>query len=191
MGQSSWIEEVLFLMGKRNAQEKTGFLTEGSIAPKTDLFEADTTSSMRRGVNLANVELPEGYAPSEDEEFMNPRQLVFFRDKLLDWKRQILSEMKETLEQMPGTLSAADAIDVACGVMSQSIELRARDRERKLIHKIDEALQRIYEGTYGYCEETGEPISLKRLEARPVATLSIEAQERHEQKEREYCEEKV
>lgn len=119
---------------------------------------------------------------------MNPQQLAYFRRKLLNWKKQLMSERQETVDNMPGTLAAADSIDVACGVMSQSLELRTRDRERKLIHKIDEALQRIEDGTYGYCEETGEPISLRRLEARPIATLSIEAQERHERREKEYSE---
>lgn len=134
------------------------------------------------------VDLPEGYVPSEDEPFMCPLQLAYFKKKLLDWKRQLLQEMQETVEHMPGTLAESDSIDVACNAVSQSLELRTRDRERKLIHKIDAALQRIEDGTYGYCEETGEPISLKRLEARPIATLSIEAQERHERKEKEYVE---
>ncbi|GHS93054.1 RNA polymerase-binding transcription factor DksA [Alphaproteobacteria bacterium] len=142
----------------------------------------------REPLHLEKIVIPEDYRPSEEEAFMNPLQLAYFRKKLLEWKKQIILETQETLEQMPGTLAAADAIDVACGVMSQSLELRARDRERKLIYKIDEALQRIEDGSYGYCEETGEPISLKRLEARPIATLSIEAQERHERKEREYSE---
>jgi DnaK suppressor protein len=131
-------------------------------------------------------DIPSDYRLSEDDPFMNPMQLAYFRKKLLDWKKQILSEMQETIDQMPGVLSSADSIDVACNAVSQSIELRTRDRERKLIHKIDEALQRIADGSYGYCEETGNPISLKRLDARPIATLSIEAQERHERKEKEY-----
>ncbi|MDR0631328.1 MAG: RNA polymerase-binding protein DksA [Holosporales bacterium] len=131
-------------------------------------------------------DIPSDYRLSEDDPFMNPTQLAYFRQKLLDWKRQILSEMQETIEQMPGALSSADSIDVACNAVSQSVELRTRDRERKLIHKIDEALQRIADGSYGYCEETGDPISLKRLDARPIATLSLEAQERHERKEKEF-----
>ncbi|MDR1908022.1 MAG: RNA polymerase-binding protein DksA [Holosporales bacterium] len=133
-------------------------------------------------------DVPEGYTLSEDDPFMNPLQLAYFKKKLLSWKKQLLAEMQETIEHLPGTLSAADSIDVACNAVSQSLELRTRDRERKLIHKIDEALQRIEDGNYGYCEETGEPISLKRLDARPIATLSIEAQERHERKEKEYSE---
>lgn len=132
--------------------------------------------------------LPTGYVPSESEPFMNPLQLAYFKKKLLDWKKQLLQEMQETVDHMPGTLAESDSIDVACNAVSQSLELRTRDRERKLIHKIDEALQRIEDGSYGYCEETGEPISLKRLEARPIATLSLEAQERHERKEKAYVE---
>ncbi|MDR1598147.1 MAG: RNA polymerase-binding protein DksA [Holosporales bacterium] len=131
-------------------------------------------------------DVPDSYRLSDDEPFMNLMQLAYFKKKLLNWKKQLLAEMHETIEHLPGTLSAADSIDVACNAVSQSLELRTRDRERKLIHKIDEALQRISDGTYGYCEETGEPISLKRLDARPIATLSIEAQERHERKEKEY-----
>jgi DnaK suppressor protein len=137
---------------------------------------------------ISEIVVPDDYRPSEDEKFMNEMQLAYFQKKLLNWKRQIISEMQETIEQMPGKLASADVIDLACSVVSQSLELRTRDRERKLIHKIDEALQKIEDGTYGYCEETGEPIDLKRLEARPIATLSIEAQEMHERKESEYLE---
>jgi DnaK suppressor protein len=136
--------------------------------------------------DLSEIEIPLGYNPSADEVFMCDLQRAYFRRKLLNWREQLSREFQETLDQMPGTLSAADSIDVASNSVNQSIELRARDRERKLIHKIDDALQRISDGTYGYCEETGEPISLQRLEARPIATLSIEAQERHERREREY-----
>jgi DnaK suppressor protein len=138
--------------------------------------------------DLSEIIVPEEYRPSNDEPFMCDMHLAYFRKKLLEWKRQLQDEFQETLRQMPGTLASADALDVASSVMSQTLELRARDRERKLIHKIDEALQRIEDRNYGYCEETGEPISLRRLEARPIATLSIEAQERHEKKEREYSE---
>lgn len=136
--------------------------------------------------DISQTEVPEGYRPSADEEFMCDLHRAYFRKKLLDWRAQLNQEFRETLNHMPGTLSAADSIDVASSAVSQSLELRARDRERKLIHKIDDALQRLNDGTYGYCEETGEPISLQRLEARPIAVLSMEAQERHERKEREY-----
>lgn len=158
------------------------------VQTKKNLDLNHTNHDVNQSFKNISVEIPDNYQPSDDEPFMNSLQLAYFRKKLLNWKKQLLAEMQETIEHMPGTLAAADTIDVACSVVSQSIELRTRDRERKLIHKIDEALQRIEEGTYGYCEETGEPISLKRLEARPIATLSLEAQERHERKEKEYSE---
>ena len=128
-----------------------------------------------------------GYRPSDKEPFMNERQREYFRQKLLDWKEEILKEAKETLQHLQDeNQNHPDLADRASSETDRAIELRARDRQRKLIAKIDEALQRIDDGTYGYCEETGEPISLKRLEARPIATLSVEAQERHERRERIY-----
>jgi DnaK suppressor protein len=127
------------------------------------------------------------YSPSEDEPFMNERQKAYFRAKLSAWKNEILREARETLEILQQENSNhPDLADRASSETDRSIELRARDRQRKLISKIDAALRRIDEGTYGYCEETGEPISLKRLDARPIATLSIEAQERHERREKVY-----
>ena len=136
------------------------------------------------------VQLDKDYHPSEKEPFMNERQLEYFRQKLLAWKEDILSEARETLAQLQDdTANLPDLIDRASSETDKAIELRARDRQRKLISKIDEALKRIDDGSYGYCEETGEPISLKRLEARPTATLSIEAQERHEKRERVYRDE--
>lgn len=127
------------------------------------------------------------YKPSEKEPFMNERQKEYFRAKLLDWKADILRESRETLEALQDeSAKMPDMADRASSETDRSIELRARDRQRKLIAKIDAAIRRIDEGTYGYCEETGEPISLKRLEARPIATLSIEAQERHERREKVY-----
>lgn len=131
--------------------------------------------------------IDEGYQPSDDEAFMNERQRVYFRRKLLQWKEEILRESRETLAALQAeNENHADIADRASSETDRAIELRARDRQRKLISKIDSALARIDEGTYGYCEETGEPISLKRLAARPIATLSIEAQERHERRERVY-----
>ena len=131
--------------------------------------------------------IDESYQPSDDETFMNERQRVFFRRKLLQWKDEILRESRETLAALQAeNENHADIADRASSETDRAIELRARDRQRKLISKIDAALARIDEGTYGYCEETGEPISLKRLAARPIATLSIEAQERHERRERVY-----
>jgi DnaK suppressor protein len=127
------------------------------------------------------------YRPSEDEPFMNDRQKDYFRRKLLDWKEEILRESRETLLNLQEENHAlADVADRASNETDRSLELRTRDRQRKLIAKIDAALARIEDGTYGYCEETGEPISLRRLDARPIATLSIEAQERHERRERVY-----
>ena len=130
------------------------------------------------------AESPE-YRPSEDEEFMNERQLEYFKQKLLKWKEDILRESRETLSHLQSeTENHADVADRASSETDRALELRTRDRQRKLISKIDEALRRIEDGSYGYCEETGEPIGLARLEARPIATLSLEAQERHERRER-------
>jgi DnaK suppressor protein len=127
------------------------------------------------------------YQPSDDEPFMNDRQKEYFRRKLLSWKEDILRESRDTLLNLQEENHAlADVADRASNETDRSLELRTRDRQRKLIAKIDAALVRLVEGTYGYCEETGEPISLRRLDARPIATLSIEAQERHERRERVY-----
>jgi DnaK suppressor protein len=126
-----------------------------------------------------------GYHPSEDEPFMNERQLEYFRQKLLNWKEDILRESRETVNHLQAeTENHPDLADRASSETDRALELRTRDRQRKLISKIDEALRRIDEGAYGFCEETGEPIGLARLEARPIATLSLEAQERHERRER-------
>jgi DnaK suppressor protein len=127
------------------------------------------------------------YRPSDKEPFMNERHRDYFRAKLLAWREDILKEAKETLLLLrEENQNHPDLADRASSETDRAIELRARDRQRKLIAKIDEALARIDDGTYGYCEETGEPISLRRLEARPIATLSVEAQERHERRERVY-----
>ncbi len=136
---------------------------------------------------MNDVTLPPNYSPSEKEPFMNPRQQEFFRRKLLNWKEEILKEAQETiLHLQTENTPEPDIADRASTETERSIELRARDRQRKLVAKIDAALRRIEEGTYGYCDETGEPITLRRLEARPIATLSIEAQERHERREKVY-----
>jgi len=125
------------------------------------------------------------YRPSEDEEFMNDRQLKYFKQKLLNWKEDILRESRETLSHLQAeTENHPDIADRASSETDRALELRTRDRQRKLISKIDDALRRIEDGSYGYCEETGEPITLARLDARPIATLSLEAQERHERRER-------
>lgn len=129
--------------------------------------------------------LPTGYRPSDGEEFMNPVQREYFRQKLLRWRVELLAESTATLQQLKEeSLAEADIADRATLETDRYTELRTRDRERKLISKIDAALMRIEDGSYGYCEETAEPIGIRRLEARPIATLSLEAQERHERMER-------
>lgn len=134
---------------------------------------------------MPETSVPSDYVPSDDEEFMSERQREYFRKKLQDWKESILVDSKDTLSHLQTeTSSLPDVADRASAETDKSIELRARDRQRKLISKIDAALRRIDDGSYGYCDETGEPISLGRLMARPVATLSLEAQERHERSER-------
>src|SRR5271154_3946765 len=131
----------------------------------------------------------DAYQPSEDEPFMNERQRDYFRRKLLAWKEDILRESRETLVALQSeNENHPDVADRASSETDRAIELRARDRQRKLIAKIEAALGRLDDGTYGYCEETGEPIGLKRLDARPIATLSVEAQERHERRERTHRE---
>ncbi|MGJ8584707.1 MAG: RNA polymerase-binding protein DksA [Marinosulfonomonas sp.] len=133
----------------------------------------------------AEVFLPDDYRPAEDEPFMNDRQIEYFRRKLTAWKAELLDESKSTIVGLQdGTRNIPDDADRASEETDRSIELRTRDRQRKLVSKIDAALRRISEGEYGYCEVTGEPISLKRLDARPIATMSLEAQERHERREK-------
>jgi DnaK suppressor protein len=129
--------------------------------------------------------LPEDYRPAEDEPFMNDRQLEYFRRKLLNWKQDLLAESRDTIEGLQdNTRNIPDVADRASEETDRALELRTRDRQRKLVSKIDAAIRRIEEGEYGYCEVTGEPISLKRLDARPNATMSLEAQERHERREK-------
>ena len=129
--------------------------------------------------------LPKDYAPSDSEPFMNARQREYFRRKLVIWKEDIIRETRETVSSLQeGNLNLPDVTDRAASESEKTLELRTRDRQRKLVNKIDAALGRLDDKTYGYCEETGDPISLKRLDARPIATLSVEAQERHEKRER-------
>ncbi|MEQ8898901.1 MAG: RNA polymerase-binding protein DksA [Roseovarius sp.] len=133
----------------------------------------------------AEVFLPEDYSPAEDEPFMNERQLEYFRRKLIHWRTDLLEDSRDTIEGLQdGTRAIPDVADRASEETDRALELRTRDRQRKLVAKIDSALRRIDEGEYGYCEVTGEPISLKRLDARPIATMSLEAQERHERREK-------
>jgi DnaK suppressor protein len=139
---------------------------------------------------MSVMDLEADYRPTDAEPFMNDRQRAYFREKLNRWKDDILKEAKETIQALQDdTQNLSDIADRASSETDRAIELRARDRQRKLIAKIDSALKRLDDGSYGYCEETGEPISLRRLEARPIATLSIEAQERHERRERVYRDE--
>ena len=133
----------------------------------------------------AETFLPDDYRPAEDEPFMNERQVEYFRRKLINWKNELLADSRDTIEGLQdGTRNIPDVADRASEETDRALELRTRDRQRKLVLKIDSALRRIDEGEYGYCEVTGEPISLKRLDARPIATMSLEAQERHERREK-------
>ncbi len=136
---------------------------------------------------MTSIVLPPDYKPSADEEYMNEMQLEYFRQKLENWKKTLVSQSADTLDDLrQGGLNQPDEIDRASMETDKFLDLRTKDRIRKLITKIDEALDRIEDGTYGYCEETGEPIGISRLEARPAATLSIEAQERHERMEKTF-----
>ncbi|UZD92232.1 RNA polymerase-binding protein DksA [Cognatishimia activa] len=133
----------------------------------------------------AEVFLPEDYRPADDEPFMNDRQIEYFRRKLIDWKEELLAGSRDTIEGLQdNTRNIPDIADRASEETDRALELRTRDRQRKLVAKIDSALRRIDEGEYGYCEKTGDPISLKRLDARPIATMTLEAQERHERREK-------
>jgi DnaK suppressor protein len=150
----------------------------------TTLDDRDPQRSIESGPpTVANGN--DGYRPSDDETFMNPQQLEYFREKLVNWKEAILRDSQGTLVSLQSeSLREPDVTDRASSETDWSLELRTRDRQRKLIAKIDAALRRIDDGEYGYCEVTGEPISLGRLEARPIATMTIEAQERHERQEK-------
>ena len=135
------------------------------------------------------IELPADYKPSDAEPFMHERQRLYFRQKLVNWRNEIIEQTRETLVGLhDDTSQHADITDRATSETDRALELRARDRQRKLVSKIDAAISRLDDGSYGYCEETGEPIGLKRLDARPIATLSLEAQERHERREKVYRE---
>jgi DnaK suppressor protein len=175
----------------RRAPSKTALFLQGFEPELTAIVEAGQgrykpapRTPERRFMNvLVDID----YKPSDDEPFMNERQAAYFRQKLNTWKEDILRESRETITHLQDENHVLpDLADRASSETDRSLELRARDRQRKLISKIEAALQRIDNGTYGYCEETGDPISLKRLDARPIATLSIEAQERHERRERVY-----
>jgi len=159
----------------------------GSKSPPKNVAKGGGSGREKVKTRAAQSEIGpvEPYRPTIDEEFMNPRQLDYFRRKLLAWKDEILRESRETLDTLQAeSLREPDVTDRASSETDWSIELRTRDRQRKLISKIDAALQRIEDGEYGFCEVTGEPISLQRLDARPIATMTLEAQEQHERRER-------
>lgn len=156
---------------------------------KTRAVEKAQDKKLTSRASVSNIVLSPDYRPSEDEPFMNEKHRAYFRQKLMGWKEEIIRQTKETLAGLhEDSTQHADLADRATSETDRALELRARDRQRKLIAKIDAALARIEDGTYGYCEETGEPIGLRRLDARPIATLSLEAQERHERRERVYRE---
>lgn len=143
-------------------------------------------AELDEGIKMkVEVFLPEDYRPAEDEPFMNDRQVEYFRRKLMAWREELLAGSRETIEGLQdGTRAIPDVADRASEETDRALELRTRDRQRKLVSKIDAALRRVEQGEYGYCEKTGEPISLKRLDARPIATMTLEAQERHERREK-------
>ena len=151
----------------------------------SDSHSEPVTGKVKGAGMKAEVFLPDDYRPAEDESFMNERQLAYFKRKLTSWKNELMADSKDTIEGLQdGSRNIPDVADRASEETDRALELRTRDRQRKLVAKIDAALRRIDEGEYGYCEETGEPISLKRLDARPIATMSLEAQERHERREK-------
>lgn len=158
--------------------------------PRTRAIEKTQDKKLTAKAGVAStIVVPPDYRPSEDEPFMSEKHRAYFRQKLTAWKEEIIRQTRETLAGLhEDSTQHADLADRATSETDRALELRARDRQRKLIAKIDAALARIEDGTYGYCEETGEPIGLKRLDARPIATLSVEAQERHERRERVYRE---
>jgi DnaK suppressor protein len=158
--------------------------------PRTRAIEKTQDKKLTAKAGVAStIVVPPDYRPSEDEPFMSEKHRAYFRQKLTTWKEEIIRQTRETLAGLhEDSTQHADLADRATSETDRALELRARDRQRKLIAKIDAALARIEDGTYGYCEETGEPIGLKRLDARPIATLSVEAQERHERRERVYRE---
>jgi DnaK suppressor protein len=176
---------------KAKAPPKTPLKARAADKPtaRTRAIEKSHDRKLTAKARASNIVLPPDYHPSEDEPFMNEMHRMYFRQKLMTWKEEIIRQTKETLAGLhEDSTQHADLADRATSETDRALELRARDRQRKLIAKIDAALARIEDGTYGYCEETGEPIGLRRLDARPIATLSLEAQERHERRERVYRE---
>jgi DnaK suppressor protein len=188
MGNSNRKMTVKKVAGRKRGH-KPGM--NGSGAGRATLNSKKTTAraGSKSRTRQSSIILPEGYRPSENEPFMNERHRTYFRNKLVTWKEEIVRQNRETLHILvEDSAQHADLADRATSETDRALELRARDRQRKLIAKIDAALARIEEGTYGFCEETGEPIGLRRLDARPIATLSLEAQERHERREKVFRE---
>ena len=175
---------------KAKAKAKPAARPAAKTATKTSAkppAKRKRAASKNARVRQSQIVLPDGYLPSDDEPFMGAIQKEYFRSKLVNWKEDIIRQTRETIAGLTTDSSQhADLADRATSETDRALELRARDRQRKLVAKINAALARIEDGSYGYCEETGEPISLRRLDARPIATLSIEAQERHERRERVY-----
>jgi DnaK suppressor protein len=187
MGKSSSLKN-----GKKPAVKvgaKAAASGRGSVTRKASVAKATEKPKKRGGPGASQIVLAVGYRPVETEPFMNERHKMYFRNKLIAWKEEIVRQNRETLHVLhEDSAQHADIADRATSETDRALELRARDRQRKLISKIDSALARIEDGSYGFCEETGEPIGLKRLEARPIATLSLEAQERHERREKVFRE---
>jgi DnaK suppressor protein len=169
----------------RDKGARLEYLTTQKGSRMTDLANESPSERQKGSRMKQEVFLPDDYRPAEDEPFMNDLQTEYFRRKLYAWKSDLMAETRDTLEGLQDqTRNIPDISDRASEETDRALELRTRDRQRKLVAKIDSALRRIDEGEYGYCEDTGEPISLKRLDARPIATLSLEAQERHERREK-------
>lgn len=177
--------------GVQSGKQETGAARTIAAAKAAPLKKSEgPIKTMAARAKIADIVLPPGYRPAENEPFMNEMHRAYFRKRLIEWKDEILRQTRETLAILhEDSAQHADLADRATSETDRATELRTRDRQRKLIAKIDAALTRIEDGSYGYCEDTGEPIGLKRLDARPIATLSVEAQERHERREKVYREE--
>ena len=174
---------------KTASRPKSPVKARDAGASEIAVDSAPSKAKAKDDAKHSSIILPDGYRPSDDEPFMGPLQKAYFKTKLQSWKEDIIKQTRETLEGLhEDSTQHADLTDRATSETDRALELRARDRQRKLVSKIDAALARIEDGSYGYCEETGEPIGLRRLDARPIATLSVEAQERHERRERIYRE---
>ena len=179
--KKSIVAEKKVAKGKATAKRQSAQKITASARPAVSKPAALQPRVIRKITNLDEIVLPEGYEPQPDEEYMGPKHLAFFRMKLENWKRELIEESQETLEHLrTETREVGDEAERASRESDNILELRTRDRYRKLLRKIDEAIKRIEDGTYGYCEETGEEIGLGRLSARPIATLTVDAQERRE-----------